>query len=103
MKNLILVFAISAFSFSILSFTGSENIPIAPKSGGENTFVIPTDVQNIIDNSCYGCHNSESSSTKGKMKLNFDKLADLKVSKQVGKLMKISKVVKKAICLRKNS
>lgn len=95
MKNLILIFAISAFSLSILSFTVNENKPIIHTQGEVPTFSIPTDVQDIIDNSCYGCHNSESSSTKGKMKLSFDKLTDAKISKQVGKLMKISKVVKK--------
>ena len=93
MKNLILIFAVFAFSLTILSFSGNKNSPIVINPGDGTTFTIPTDVQAIIDKSCYGCHNSESSSTKGKMKLNFDKLPEMKVSKQVGKLMKISKAV----------
>lgn len=95
MKNLILIFTISAFSFTILSFTVNEDKTIINTQGEVPTFSIPANVQDIIDNSCYGCHNSESSSTKGKMKLNFDKLTEAKIGKQVGKLVKISKVVEK--------
>jgi len=94
MKTLILIFTISTFSLTILSFSGNENSPLVINPGDGTTFTIPTEVQAIIDNSCYGCHSAESSSTKGKMKLNFDKLPDMKISKQVGKLMKISKAVK---------
>ena len=95
MKTFILIFTISAFSITILSFSSNENSSVITNPGNGATFTIPTDVQAIIDNSCYGCHNSESSSTKGKMKLNFDKLPTMKVSKQVGKLIKISKSVNK--------
>jgi len=93
MKNLFLIGAISALSLSILSFTDGNNNVNTPVEGTDVSFEIPTDVQATIDNSCYGCHNSESKSTKGKAKLNFDKLPTMKTSKQVGKLMKISKVV----------
>ena len=55
---------------------------------------IPDDVQQIIDNSCYGCHNADSKNEKGKKKLDWDKLVNLKKSKQVGKLGKIADVIK---------
>lgn len=36
----------------------------------------PADVQTVLDKSCTMCHNSESKNTKGKMKLNFDKMTN---------------------------
>jgi len=95
MKNVIIVLAISAISLTVLSFTDIKPTTNIQSGNSEVTFNIPTDVQSIIDKSCYGCHNSESSSIKGKMKLNFDKMPDMKTGKLVGKLSKISKSVKK--------
>jgi len=95
MKNVIIVLAISAISLTVLSFTDIKPTTNIQSGNSEVTFNIPADVQSIIDKSCYGCHNSESSSIKGKMKLNFDKMPDMKTGKLVGKLSKISKSVKK--------
>lgn len=64
-----------------------ENPPLAE-------FSIPDDVQAVIDNSCYGCHYSGSKNVKGKGKLKFDKLGELKTHKLVGKLGGIADVVK---------
>jgi hypothetical protein len=58
------------------------------------TYHVPDDVQKILDNSCVGCHNSDSKNIKGKGKLKFDELADMKLFKQVGKLADIAEVVK---------
>ena len=95
MKNLFLVFTISAISLTILSFTIKNNSKALSSNTDVTVYEVPADVQEIIDNSCYGCHNTDSKSTKSKMKLNFDDLPGLKVSKQISKLMNISKVVKK--------
>ena len=43
------------------------------------------EVKGIIDNKCYGCHNSESRNKKGRKKLSFDTLKDLSTYKQIGK------------------
>ncbi len=94
MKNLILILTIATASITFLSFTTGTGYEMPSDKVGLPAYDVPDDVQEIIDNSCYGCHNTDSKSTKGKMKLNFDKLSDLKQSKQIGKLMKISKVVK---------
>ena len=59
-----------------------------------NGLTIPENVQTIIDNHCYDCHNADSKSEKGKKKLDFDQLLKLKKSKQIGKLGKIADVVK---------
>ncbi|NOX84785.1 MAG: heme-binding domain-containing protein [Chlorobi bacterium] len=55
---------------------------------------IPDDVQQIIDNHCSGCHSSDSKNEKAKKKLKFDKLTQLRKSKQVAKLGKIADVIK---------
>jgi uncharacterized membrane protein len=54
---------------------------------------MPADVKEIIDNKCYGCHNSESKNKKGAKKLSFDKLSDLKKIKQVAAMDEIHEVV----------
>ncbi len=95
MKYLLLALAFSALSLTIMSFTDTNNKTVTKYSGNDVSFEIPDDVQAIIDNSCYGCHNNDSRSDKSKNKLNFDNMPTMKTSKQVSKLMKISKVVRK--------
>ena len=77
-----------------LNFNNSDEV----KSANENTsneFSIPADVQEILDNSCYGCHNSDSKNTKAKLKIKFDQLGDLKTHKLVGKLGNVSEAIGK--------
>ena len=90
-----MILAVAATSLLILSFTLKNDSTVMSSPGNDVAFEIPDDVQVIIDNSCYGCHNLESSSTKAKTKLNFDKLPNMKTGKLVGKLGKISKALKK--------
>lgn len=54
---------------------------------------IPADVQEILDNSCFGCHNAKSKNLKGKRKLKFDKFNEYKTHKAIGKLLDISEVI----------
>ena len=54
---------------------------------------IPENVSAILDNSCMGCHNSESKNLKGKKKLSFDKLNDLQGYKAIGKYTDIAEVI----------
>ena len=95
MKKLIVIFFVAATGLLITAF---DNIGT---TGRVDNFVlpgeleIPDSVKEILDNSCWGCHNSESKNTKAKLKLKFDELNDLKVSKQVSKLNKIVKVLDK--------
>lgn len=94
MKNLIFIFsgiAILLFSFA---FINNEEAAIS-----ENTQAykveISEDVNKVIENSCIGCHNTDSKNTKGKNKLNFDELKDgsLPKGKFLGKLGGIKKAV----------
>ena len=93
MKNLFLVITISAISLTILSFTIKNNSKVLSGNTDVTIYEVPADVQEIIDNSCYGCHNTDSESTKSKMKLNFDDLSNLKQGKLVGKLHRIYNAV----------
>ena len=54
---------------------------------------IPEDVQAVLDNSCYGCHNSESQNEKAREKISFDKLNDLKTFALIGTLEGIQETV----------
>ena len=58
---------------------------------------IPANIKSVLDKSCMGCHNDASTSTKGKMKLNFDKFNDGNYStgKMIAKLNGIIKSLDK--------
>lgn len=62
---------------------------------GDAAFVIPDNINKTLQNSCYGCHNSESKNSKAKLKLKIDELSTMKKSKRVSKLSKIYKILEK--------
>ena len=72
MKNtlFISVLLIAGLNFVIYSTVFANNTPVS--------IGIPIDVQQIINKSCYDCHNSASSNKKAIKKFNFDKLNFLK-------------------------
>ena len=90
-KHLIALITVVAVGFFFMNFTiqTEENSNLGKKTN----FEIPENIQGIIDNSCYGCHHTDSKNEKGKKKLDFDKLAKLKTYKLVGKLADISETV----------
>lgn len=94
MKKLLFAVSVLLVSGIFFSFTLSEkSISILPEEGGLN---MPDDVKTIVDNSCYGCHHSESENDKGKKKLNFDSFgSDYSNIKSAGKLKEIAEVVSK--------
>ena len=92
MKKVIFGISLLAIGLIFMNFTQPESNefssnPMAP------TIEIPDNVQEILDNSCFGCHNSESQNLKGKKKLQFDKLNDLKTYKAIGKLTDVAEVI----------
>lgn len=93
MKNLLLIISIAIVGLAMISATTVSNEISSVPQEGTSEYTVPGDIQVILDKSCYMCHNSESKSTKGKMKLDFDKLSDMKTSKLVGKMVKIKKTV----------
>lgn len=91
--QIILLPAITIVFALMMSFTFSENnIKSTPNAGDK--FEIPTDIQEIFDKSCFGCHNTDTQNEKGKKKLMIDKLANLSKAKLVGKLDGIAETVK---------
>ena len=92
MKSFLITFGtLMTFAFLLMNFTTKDKA--TPTASASGDFEIPADIQAIIDNSCYGCHNADSDDEKGKKKLQFDQLAHLKTYKLVGKLADISDVV----------
>ncbi len=91
-KKIILPVFLSALALTMMGFmkpTHTEK-PVKMK---ENILVIPAKVQQVIDQSCYGCHHSGAKSEKAMKALNFDKLTKLTKFKLVGKLQDMADVV----------
>jgi hypothetical protein len=95
MRKLALLFFIATIGLLISAFKDNGIYTRIGNLDSITEIEIPDSIKNILDNSCWGCHNSESKNTKAKLKLKFDELNDLKVSKQVSKLNKIVKELEK--------
>jgi hypothetical protein len=77
----------------LMSFTlDNTNTNFASNPGDK--FKIPDDINQIFENSCFGCHNVEAQSDKAKKKLLIDQLSELSTSKLIGKLDAIAEAVK---------
>lgn len=55
---------------------------------------IPEDVKNVLEKRCWGCHNTESKNEKGRTKLSFDKIGELKKAKAIAAMDEIVEVMK---------
>jgi len=89
---------ITLFSIALVAIVSLSSLDLAENTtiiSSEDTFEIPENINAIFDKSCYGCHNSESSNMKAKMKLKLDGLTTMKKSKMISKLSKIAKEVEK--------
>ena len=89
--------AIIWLPLTVLFFTSTAFISFqsTPKQnpGPEEGFVIPDDVNQIFEKSCFGCHNVESSSDKAQKKLLIDQLTELSKAKLVAALDDIVEVL----------
>lgn len=54
---------------------------------------IPENVKAIINKSCFGCHNTDSKNEDAKEELDFKKLSDLSVMKQISAYKHIGETV----------
>lgn len=61
----------------------------APTSASE----MPENVEAIIKNSCFGCHNTDSGNDDGKEALDFKKLDDLSLMKKISAYKHIGEVL----------
>ncbi|NPD47022.1 MULTISPECIES: heme-binding domain-containing protein [unclassified Lentimicrobium] len=92
MKKYSIILTAVFFGFLFYNFTclNVQDGSIVPVKGELN---MPADVKAIVDNSCYGCHHTDSKNEKGKKKLNFDSFgSDYSAIKSSGKLKEIAKV-----------
>lgn len=89
---------IAFLSIAIIAIVSLSSLNLANTtviSSSEVAFEIPENIDAIFNESCYGCHNSESNNIKAKMKLKLDGLTSMKKSKMISKLSKIAKEVEK--------
>ena len=56
---------------------------------------MPNNVKEVIQNSCYGCHNTDSRNEDGKKELDFNKLDSLSKIKMISTYKEISEVLEK--------
>lgn len=54
---------------------------------------MPDNVKAIIENKCFGCHNTDSKNDKGKEALDFKTLGDLPTNKMIHALREINEVI----------
>lgn len=92
MKKVLLGISFIVIGLIFMNFTQPESNEFSSNQMAP-TIEIPNNVQEILDNSCFGCHNSESKNDKGKKKLQFDKFNEYKTHKAIGKLLDISEVI----------
>jgi mono/diheme cytochrome c family protein len=95
MKKILLI---GLLVIAVLLFTNFVQVKFQTEISTDDAikFEIPANVQAVIDNSCYACHNSESSNEDAKEELAFDQLNMLKKYKLVGLLKDIEKEVSEA-------
>lgn len=91
MKNQFYLFLVAAVLMLISGFSKAE----INDEEGFKSYEVPENIATIIDQSCIMCHNADSDNKKGKMKFRFDKMSELKLSKQISKLSKIANEVEK--------
>jgi len=91
MNKQILNFVTIAGLFILLTAFVKTNIQ-EPQEKSKTTFTIPEDVNTILKNKCFDCHNVNAEGEKSKKKLLIDKLSTLSKAKLIGKLDAISEV-----------
>jgi len=97
MKILVIIAGIAFILTGLVSFKSIFNetsVPNVPPPQGASGFVVPDNIQPILDKSCLPCHGPDGKG-KAKMKWNYEKMKDKKTSKLAGKLSKITSMVEK--------
>lgn len=76
----------------LLAIVFQSNINIGLERHLNADIEIPDNVKTILDNKCFGCHNTDSQAEKAKNKLLIDKLGDLPKTKMISTLSDIAGV-----------
>ncbi len=93
--SILVLLPVIGFAFVLLTAFTKFNSGPSLNSAPEDKLIIPEGINSILDKSCFGCHNSESTNDKAKEKLLIDKLPDLSKAKLVAKLDGIAEIVGK--------
>ncbi len=93
MKKIFFTTMVFIIGIVLVSFSTGKDESYTPTTSFKN-IEIPAEVQTVIDNKCYGCHNTESKGEKGKKKLNWDFFTNgdynsVKIYTKLGKIEKI--------------
>lgn len=94
MKKLVITLSFVCVSILLLAFSKSSKEVYVSKTTTVK-IEIPEVVKAVIDNKCYGCHNTNSKGEKAKKKLNWDNFSNGGYSdvKIIVKLDKIEELV----------
>ncbi|WP_340113216.1 heme-binding domain-containing protein [Maribellus mangrovi] len=79
-------FFLGIFSLSVMANDSDKTESYPPTS-------MPDDVKAVIQNKCFGCHNTDSKNDKAKEDLDFKAFADLSKMKQISSYKKINEVL----------
>ena len=87
----------SIISCVVLVFTAAVFLPsfVSQPAPPPMKVKIPTKVNTIIQDKCYGCHSADGKSQKAKSKLLWDDLGSLDITSLKGKVEGIQKVLDK--------
>ena len=93
-KNSIIILMGFMFVLILSGFTGNK--PVGFQEQTPQLKSLPTEVSTVIEQKCFGCHNSESRNEDARNKLSFDKWDDLNVLQKLSKTQEIHKTVSEA-------
>jgi hypothetical protein len=89
------VFILMAGLVFVFASFKSSSLFLQEEPAKKANLEIPDDVNQILDKSCFGCHNVDAKSEDARDALLIDELPTLKKHKIVAKLDKISSVLEK--------
>ena len=94
-NSIFVLLPVIGFTFVLFTAFSNFNSKVSSNPAPEEKFVIPEEINTIIEKSCFGCHNMESTNEKATEKLLIDKLSELSKAKLVAKLDNIAEIVGK--------
>lgn len=86
MKKKSMISVVVAFFFTVSFLASGTNNPTKKTT-------MPDNVKTVIENSCFSCHNTNSKNEKGVKALDFKKLDELSMIKQISAYKEIGDVV----------
>lgn len=95
MKKITIMLSAISMAFLLSNFTFTSNSNLKSSSPEDDVkYTVPDEVNTIIQNSCFGCHHTDSKNEKGRKKLDFNKIGgEYNSIKSAGKLRDISKAI----------